>query len=101
MNQKNIEAIKRCASSMECVPNCPYFMESGRCDQTRMMRDMLDLMPNQGEWIPIQIGKWRGHKCSCCGTAMEVPCSSSDGIPQWKYCHECGSRNRAKMGVQE
>lgn len=53
-------------------------------------------MPKRGEWIPIQIGKWRAHKCSCCGTAREVPCSSRDGIPQWKYCTECG----AKMSTQ-
>ena len=44
-----------------------------------------------GEWIPVQIGKWKGHKCSNCGISFEVPCSN-DGIPQWKYCHECGAR---------
>lgn len=49
-------------------------------------------LPKRGEWIPIQIGKWRGHKCSCCGIAREVPCSSSDGIPQWKWCPECGAK---------
>lgn len=44
-----------------------------------------------GEWRPIQIGKWHGFECTACKISRDVPCSNK-GIPQWKYCPECGAK---------
>ena len=49
MDQSNLEAVKRCAGSAECVPSCPYYTETGQCDQTRMMSDMLELLQKHEE----------------------------------------------------
>ena len=47
-----------------------------------------------GRWRPVQIGKWHGFECTACKLNREVPCSFN-GVPQWKYCPDCGSRMEA------
>lgn len=42
-------------------------------------------------WRPVQIGKWHGFECTACKINREVPCSNR-GIPQWKYCPDCGAK---------
>lgn len=63
-----------------------------------VLSDVEGMIAEQQEksyWKPIQIGSWHGFTCMNCGVSSEVPCSNT-GIPQWKYCPECGSRNILK-----
>ena len=64
--------------------------------QKELFDVIVDLQPTaderkHGEWRPIQIGKWHGLECSVCKVSRDVPCGNN-GIPQWKYCPECGAK---------
>ena len=95
-----IKALRHCGKGGDiaerCLP-CDYYDREPWCEAALVNdaaaaleaaeKRIAELMPEEGEWIDEQRGRWIYAKCNLCGKVQDV---------RSKYCPNCGAKMKGE-----